>query len=181
MEWEIQNIVASVTLPNTFIPLEKAAIEWPEAEYNPEQFPGLVLKLKNPKVSALLFSSGKVIITGAKSMNDIKKALDEIIKKLEKLGVKVGGEPKIEIQNMVASGKLDFQVNLEELAEKLPEAEYEPEQFPGLIYRPNEIKVRFLIFKNGKIVVAGAKSEKEIEEAIKFLEKKLREVGAIRE
>ncbi len=180
MEWRIQNIVASITIPNTFIPLEKAAIEWPEAEYNPEQFPGLILKLKEPKTSALLFRSGKIIITGAKSEKEIKEALNVIIEKLKKLGVKIGGKPEIEIQNIVASGKLDFNVNLEELAEKFEEAEYEPEQFPGLVLKLPELKVKFLIFKNGKIVVTGAKSEKEIEEAIKYLEKKLKEAGVVK-
>jgi len=180
-EWKIENIVVSVTL-NVHIPLEKLSAELPNTEYNPEHFPGLVLRIKNSKgkvISSLVFRSGKLIITGARSMEEIKDALKKIIEHLEKIGIKVTGKPEIEVQNMVASGKLDFNVNLEEMIEKLENVEYEPEQFPGLVYKIPGIRATFLIFKNGKIVCTGAKSEKEIEESIKMLEKKLKEAGVV--
>ena len=156
--------------------LEKIASTLPNTEYNPEQFPGLVIRLKTPKSSALLFTTGRVVCTGAKTMKEVKESIHKIMKLLEKVKVKITIEPEIHVQNMVASGALGFALNLNDLVMKLKNVEYEPEQFPGLVYKIKEPKSSFLLFSNGKIVCTGVKSKKEADEAVAKLEATLEKV-----
>src|SRR3990170_8202874 len=100
---KVVNIVVSASLGHD-IPLEKMAATLPNTEYNPEQFPGLVIRIKEPKTSALIFSSGKVVCTGARSMEKVEESIKKIIKSLEKINIKIKIKPKINIQNIVASG-----------------------------------------------------------------------------
>jgi len=153
-EIKIQNIVISSDLEHD-IPLIKLAETLPNTEYNPEQFPGLVMRIKEPKTSALIFSSGKIVCTGAKSMGKVKEAVKKIIQNIEKLRIKVQKNPKIMVQNMVASGSIGMDLNLNLLAMDLEETEYEPEQFPGLVYKLPGTRATFLLFSNGKIVCTG--------------------------
>ncbi|MBW2966444.1 TATA-box-binding protein [Candidatus Woesearchaeota archaeon] len=164
-EIKVVNIVVSSSLKHD-IPLEKMAATLPNTEYNPEQFPGLVIRIKEPKTSALIFSSGKIVCTGARSMDKVEESIKKIIKSLEKIGIKITIKPEIKIQNMVASGAVGMDLNLNILAMKLPNTEYEPEQFPGLVYKLPEARATFLLFSNGKIVCTGTKSEKEVHEAL---------------
>ena len=108
---KIVNIVVSTSLEHD-IPLEKMAATLSNTEYNPEQFPGLVIRIKEPKTSALIFSSGKVVCTGARSMAKVRESIKKIIKSLEKIKVKIKIKPKINIQNMVASGSIGMDLNL---------------------------------------------------------------------
>jgi len=164
-EIKIQNIVASTSLEHD-IPLIKLAEMLPNTEYNPEQFPGLVMRIKDPKTSALIFSSGKVVCTGAKSMAKVKESVDKIIKNLAKIKIRIKVKPKIIVQNMVASGSIFMDLNLNSLAMKLENTEYEPEQFPGLVYKLPGTRATFLLFSNGKIVCTGTKSETKLREAV---------------
>ena len=164
---EIQNVVASASLHHD-IPLEKVTITLPNTEYNPEQFPGLVLRLAKGK-TALIFSSGKIVCTGAKSEAEVKETVKMIIKELKKVKINITKKPDISIQNMVASGDINMTLNLDRLAFKLENAEYEPEQFPGLVYKVPNSHITFLLFGTGKIVCTGAKNEKEIRDAVKKL------------
>ena len=122
-EIKIQNIVATTNL-GVAIPLVKLAETLPNTEYNPEQFPGLVMRIKEPKTSALIFSSGRIVCTGAKSMKKVKEAVDNIIKNIEKIKIKVQEEPKCVVQNMVASGSIGIDLNLNSLAVELENTEY---------------------------------------------------------
>ena len=167
-EIKVVNIVVSTSLHHD-VPLEKMAATLSNTEYNPEQFPGLVLRIKEPKTSALIFSSGNVVCTGARSMDKVEESIKKIIKSLEKINIKIKIKPEIKIQNIVASGAVGMDLNLNTLAMKLPNTEYEPEQFPGLVYKLNEAKATFLLFSNGKIVCTGTKSEKEVHEALDML------------
>src|SRR3989338_284912 len=162
---EVVNIVVSTSLKHD-IPLEKMAATLSNTEYNPEQFPGLVIRIKEPKTSALIFSSGKVVCTGARSMDKVHESIKKIIKSLEKINIKIKIEPEVKIQNIVASGTVGMDLNLNVLAMKLENTEYEPEQFPGLVYKLMEAKATFLLFSNGKIVCTGTKSEAEVEKAL---------------
>ena len=166
----VVNIVVSTSLQHD-IPLEKMAATLSNTEYNPEQFPGLVIRIKEPKTSALIFSSGKVVCTGARSMDKVNESIKKIIKSLEKINIKIKIDPKINIQNIVASGSIGMDLNLNVLAMKLRNTEYEPEQFPGLVYKliDNQIKATFLLFSNGKVVCTGTKSEKEVHIALEKL------------
>jgi len=151
------------------IPLIKLAETLPNTEYNPEQFPGLVMRIKEPKTSALIFSSGKVVCTGAKSMKKVKESIMAIIKNIEKIKIKIKAPvvlKGIKVQNMVASGSIGMDLNLNSLALNLENTEYEPEQFPGLVHKLTGTRATFLLFSNGKIVCTGTKSEKKLHEAV---------------
>jgi len=173
---EVVNIVVSTSLEHD-IPLEKMAATLSNTEYNPEQFPGLVIRIKDPKTSALIFSSGKVVCTGARSMEKVHESIDKIIKSLKKINIDIKVTPVITEQNIVASGSIGMDLNLNVLAMKLENTEYEPEQFPGLVYKLNEAKATFLLFSNGKIVCTGTKSEKEVHKALDMLIANLKKVN----
>ena len=164
----VVNIVVSTSFEKA-IPLEKMAATLSNTEYNPEQFPGLVIRIKEPKTSALIFSSGKIVCTGARTLTDVDESIKQIIKSLEKINVKITVKPIITIQNIVASGEIGIVLNLNELAMKLDNTEYEPEQFPGLVYKLRDCQATFLLFSNGKIVCTGTKSEDAIGIAVKGL------------
>jgi len=159
--------------------LEKIAERVPNAEYSPEQFPGLVLRLQRPKTATLIFSSGKMVCTGAKSEDEVYRAVKTIIRILRNYGIEVEGEPIIEIQNMVASANLKALVDLERAAYLLENSMYEPEQFPGLIYRMDNPKVVLLIFSSGKVVCTGARREEEVRDAVNKLYNRLRDLEVL--
>jgi len=171
-EYEVVNIVVSTNLQHT-IPLEKMAATLANTEYNPEQFPGLVIRIKDPKTSALIFSSGNVVCTGARSMDKVHLAIARIIESLEKINIHIKIKPEVKIQNIVASGSIGMKLNLNVLAMKLENTEYEPEQFPGLVYKLMEAKATFLLFSNGKVVCTGTKSEAEVGKAMEMLVQRL--------
>jgi transcription initiation factor TFIID TATA-box-binding protein len=174
-EIKVVNIVVSASLGHD-IPLEKMAATLSNTEYNPEQFPGLVIRIKDPKTSALIFSSGKIVCTGARSMPKVYESIKKIIKSLEKINVKIKTMPEVKIQNIVAAGSVGMDLNLNTLAMKLENTEYEPEQFPGLVYKLPDQKATFLLFSNGKVVCTGTKSEKEVHEVLDKLIENLKKV-----
>jgi len=169
----IVNIVASASL-NHDIPLIKLAEKLPNTEYNPEQFPGLVMRIKEPKASALIFGSGNVVCTGAHSMAKLREAIKEIIKNVEKIGIKIKEVPRVKVQNIVAHGDIDMDLNLNMLAMELENTEYEPEQFPGLVFKLRDTGATFLLFSNGKIVCTGTRSEPKLKEAVDLLVENLK-------
>jgi transcription initiation factor TFIID TATA-box-binding protein len=171
----VVNIVVSSSLEQD-IPLEKMAATLSNTEYNPEQFPGLVIRIKEPKTSALIFSSGKIVLTGARSLGDVQRSIEKIIKSLKKINVDITITPEITVQNIVASGSIGMDLNLNMLAIKLPNTEYEPEQFPGLVYKLKGTKATFLLFTNGKIVCTGTKTEDEVHKALDKLIETLKKV-----
>jgi transcription initiation factor TFIID TATA-box-binding protein len=175
-----QNVVVSASIHRE-LPLERLAAKLERADYNPETFPGLILKLDVPKASALLFSSGKIICTGTKSLSEARTAIDAIVDKLEAIGLKVKGEPEIDVQNMVASGDVGGRLNLNEIMIKFDNTEYDPEQFPGLVYKLPNSHITFLLFGTGKIVITGAKSEKEIVESVYVLRDQLIKAGLLKD
>ena len=172
---KVVNIVVSTSLEHD-IPLEKMAATLSNTEYNPEQFPGLVIRIKDPKTSALIFSSGKVVCTGARSMDKVQESIERIIESLKKINIDIKITPKINIQNIVASGNIGMDLNLNVLAMKLDNTEYEPEQFPGLVYKLMEAKATFLLFSNGKVVCTGTKSEAEVHAALDKLVETLKAI-----
>ncbi|MEM4366502.1 MAG: TATA-box-binding protein [Candidatus Woesearchaeota archaeon] len=174
-EISIVNIVVSASLGRD-IPLEKMAATLSNTEYNPEQFPGLVIRIKEPKTSALIFSSGNIVFTGARSMEKVRESIRKIMKSLEKINIKIKQEPEVKIQNIVASGSIGMDLNLNVLAMKLENTEYEPEQFPGLVYKLPGARATFLLFSNGKIVCTGTKSEEEVLKALDLLIQNIKKV-----
>ena len=170
----IENVVASATL-NQRVDLNAVVKGYPGVEYRPEQFPGLVFRLKRPKTATLIFNSGKMVCTGAKSEKESRRAVMKVIKELKKSGIIIIGKPELKIQNIVASADLGGTIDLEKSAYDLGRTMYEPEQFPGLIYRMDEPKVVILLFASGKLVCTGAKHEEDVYEAVDKLHQKLEE------
>ncbi|MFH0849299.1 MAG: TATA-box-binding protein [archaeon] len=168
----IENVVASATLSQN-IDLNSIVRAFPGVEYRPEQFPGLVYRLKKPKTATLIFSSGKMVCTGAKSERQAKKAVVKVVDELKKNGVVIVGKPQITIQNIVASAGLGGYIDLEKCTYSLQKTMYEPEQFPGLIYRMDDPKVVILLFASGKLVCTGAKKEGEVPRAVGILQQTL--------
>ena len=152
----------------------------PNVEFDPEQFPGLVYRLKKPKTATLVFSTGKMVCTGAKSEKEARRAVHKIVKLVNEAGISMSRKPLITVQNIVASANLSAKLNLELAAMKLENSLYEPEQFPGLIYRMKNPKVVILLFGSGKLVITGAKFEPEIQEAAEKAFDRLLEIGVVR-
>ncbi|MCG2881064.1 MAG: TATA-box-binding protein [Vulcanisaeta sp.] len=176
--YRIENIVATAEF-GIKINLDRLAERIAGAEYNPEAFPGLIIR--KHRSSVLLFSTGKAVITGSKSEEELERNVNELIAILEKNGVVIPEKPKVKVQNIVASGSLGYDVDIEKVALLVPGTFYEPEQFPGLIYRLDELHTVMLIFSSGKFVCTGARSKNEVEESIKKALKVLADVGALYE
>jgi len=170
----IQNIVASAAL-NQRVNLRMIVEKFPHAEYNPRVFPGLVFRLKKPKTATLIFETGKMVCTGAKSEKESIQAVNKVTKELKNHGIQIMNKPVITIQNIVASAVLGGEIDLESVVYKLKRVMYEPEQFPGAVYRMEEPKVVFLIFSAGKLVCVGAKREPEVYQAVDNIQKLLEE------
>lgn len=149
------------------------------AEYEPEQFPGMVFRITEPKAAFLVFKSGKVVCTGTRSLEEAKTALKLATVKLKDVGVDVLPDPEIEIVNIVASADLESEINLNQVAVALglENIEYEPEQFPGLVYRLRIPKVVLLLFSTGKIICTGARNKTDLFQAVKNLKSELVDLG----
>src|SRR2546425_8418293 len=178
---KIQNVVASTSLREQ-LDLQAIALALGGAEYEPEQFPGLIYRLKEPKTATLLFRSGKVVCTGAKSLEHVKTAIDMVAKQIEAAGIPIKKNPVIEVQNIVASSDLGTEINLNAIAISLglEKVEYEPEQFPGLVYRIDVPKVVVLLFGSGKLVCTGARKPSDVEEAVEKITQELKAAGLLR-
>ena len=170
----IVNVVASATIEQK-LDLVDITKKFPDVEYHPEQFPGAVFRLQNPKTTTLLFGSGKMVCTGAKSEEMAIKAVNIVVQNLRKGKIKIKNEPIVTIQNIVSSINLGGKVNLEQAARTLPRSMYEPEQFPGLIHRMLDPKTVILIFASGKLVCVGARIEKDIHRSVNQIHNLLEE------
>ena len=171
---EIVNVVASATIDQK-LDLNKIQEKFPDVEYHPDVFPGAVFRIRNPKSSTLLFSTGKMVCTGSKSEEMAVKAVDMVVKKLRKGGIKIKKNAVVTVQNIVSSINLGGRVHLERVARTLPRSMYEPEQFPGVIHRMVDPKVVILIFASGKLVCTGGKTEKDVYRAVNQLHSMLEE------
>ncbi|MGP8331678.1 MAG: TATA-box-binding protein [Methanosarcinaceae archaeon] len=177
---KIENVVASTKLAEEF-DLIKIESEFEGAEYNKKKFPGLVYRVTDPKAAFLIFTSGKVVCTGAKNVADVHTVIENLGDKLNKIGQETLDDPDITVQNIVASADLHAVLNLNAIAIGLglENIEYEPEQFPGLVYRIAEPKVVVLIFSSGKLVVTGGKSPKDCDGGVEVVKKQLDSMGLL--
>jgi transcription initiation factor TFIID TATA-box-binding protein len=174
--FKIENVVSFVVLQKP-IPLNKLVSSSEDAEYEPEQFPGVIYRITQPRAAALIFSSGKIVCTGAKNIEMSKKAVEKIIQLIRQAGIDVPPSFELKIENIVASTRIKGDLKLAELTLSLENAEYEPEQIPGVIYRINSPLVTFLIFSTGKIICTGAKTTIDLNDALWKLKAKLETVG----
>ena len=165
LDIDIVNVVASVSMNQTFNLIDIHKIV-PNSEYNPKRFPGLIYKIKLPKASTLIFSTGKMVCTGTKSEKLARRAVNKVVQELKDNGFVILRKPSIVIQNIVATANLHGKIDLEVAADVLDNVMYEPEQFPGLIYRMQDPKTVLLLFASGKLVCTGAKSEEMVYESV---------------
>ncbi|MFC6734490.1 MULTISPECIES: TATA-box-binding protein [unclassified Haladaptatus] len=175
---KIENVVASTGI-GTELELEQLAKDLQGADYNPENFPGVVYRLQNPKAATLIFRSGKIVCTGAKSVDGVHAACQRVFDELRTLGVAVDDDPEVIVQNIVASADLGVNLNLNAIAIGfgLEHIEYEPEQFPGLVYRIDDPKVVALLFGSGKLVITGGKTPDDAKRAVTEIVERLTEIG----
>lgn len=164
----LQNIVATVNL-DCRLDLKTIALHARNAEYNPKRFAAVIMRIRDPKTTALIFASGKMVVTGAKSEDDSKLASRKYARIIQKLGFNAKFTD-FKIQNIVGSCDIRFPIRLEGLAMRHNHfSSYEPELFPGLIYRMMKPKIVLLIFVSGKIVLTGAKVREEIYQAFEMM------------
>lgn len=177
---ELENVVASTSIEQE-LDLEGVAEDLSDAEYNPDRFPGLIYRLEEPTATALLFRSGNIVCTGAKSPDAVQAAIDHIFTELHQLGIRVPESRDFSIQNMVASADLGSRLNLNAIAIGLglESVEYEPEQFPGLVYRLDDPNVVMLLFGSGKLVITGATKYETAEQAMEVITMRLSEIDLL--
>ena len=177
LDYKIENVVGTVVVEiDEKIDLNQIARRQPDVEYNPERFPGLVMRIEKPRATILIFSTGKMVVTGLRKASESDKVVQKVIKNIKKAGIDVRN-PVITIQNIVASGDLHTNIDLNMAAIVMEYAMYEPEVFPGLIYRMQDPKTVFLIFSTGRIVCTGAKEKSIVRDAVLKLNKQVRDLG----
>ena len=179
LDYKIENVVATVEveiIDTEKIDLNQIARKHAEVEYNPERFPGLVMRIEKPRATILVFSTGKMVVTGLRKASEAEAVVTKVVKNIKKAGIKVSNQ-KIKIQNIVASGDLHTNIDLNMAAIVMEYAMYEPEVFPGLIYRMQDPKTVFLIFSTGRIVCTGAKQKEIVRDAVLKLNQQVRELG----
>ena len=177
----VVNVVASASIGKELM-LQDIAFQLEGAEYDQDRFPGLIYKLAEPKTAVLIFRSGKVVCTGARSIPDAHVAINKVVDELRVLDMPVKDEPDIVIQNIVATTNLESTLNLIQIAMSLgfENVEYEPEAFPGLVYRMDDPKVVLLLFGSGKMVCVGAREVNNIKDAVRNIKEELSTAGLMR-
>jgi len=184
LTYSLQNFVVKSRLPTKEdLDLSLLVNKLDNTQYDSNRFPGLFLRLKNPKCVFIIFRNGKLILTGLKSSDNIELVLETLLLKLEKIEeIKLSKDQiKSEIVNIVVTANLFREINLDAAAIKLINAIYEPEVFPGLIYRSySPVKCVFLIFSTGKIVLTGVRDEDVIENLLVNLGRLLKEEDLFR-
>ena len=176
---KIENIVASSSL-GVRIPLEEMVKRLEGSEYEPQQFPGLIYRVKDPKAAMLVFSSGKVVCTGARSIVDVKKAVAKVTRMIKSLKLDVPKKHKIEIENIVASAQIPGRLDLDKIAFGSENSEYSPDRFPGLVFRIKDPNATLLLFGSGKVICTGIRKIEDAEYAMNFVFKKLKSIGALK-
>jgi transcription initiation factor TFIID TATA-box-binding protein len=177
---KIENIVASAKVTD-YLDLPALASQIKDAEYNKKRFPGVVIRMQNPKIAALVFGSGKVILTGAKSIDSLSEGLEILGNLLRDLKIDISQNLTYKIQNIVTSADLGSGINLNKIAVgfNLDRIEYEPEQFPGLVYRLENPKVVVLLFGSGKLIITGGKEPEDAKKAVQKILNDLKNLGLL--
>ncbi|MCL7475459.1 MAG: TATA-box-binding protein [ANME-2 cluster archaeon] len=177
---KIENIVASTSVGD-HIDLVQTAALFDGAEYDPEHFSGVIIRLKDPSSTVLIFRSGKMVSTGAKGYDIVEDGIGRVVKTLSEAGIIPEVVPYVHYKNIVFSANLDVQLNLNKVALGLglENVEYEPDKFPGMVYRLFEPKVVILMFSTGKLVITGCKEYEDAQEAIDIIVRDLKDLGTL--
>ena len=178
VEINIENVVATTSLNQT-INIKNMAKRL-DAKYNPDKFPGAIVRLEHPRAVLIVFKSGSIVCTGTKSEEMAKKAISKFTSDLNHTtkmqNVTLQG---IKVENIVASCNLRNRIHLEQAARILPRSMYEPEQFPGIIHRVCHPKTVLLLFASGRLVCTGAKSVQEVNGSVNTIHMELEQMGLI--
>jgi len=174
---KIENIVASGAVADS-IDLVEISKKIASCELNTKRFPGAVYRIEKPKIAALIFSSGKVVLTGIRNDQALHDGLGVIMATLKEAGVNTYDVPRVAVTNIVCSYDIGKYINLNKvvITLNLENIEYEPEQFPGLVYRIKDPKIVALLFSSGKIILTGGKNLEDIKRGLDFLEQKLESI-----
>jgi transcription initiation factor TFIID TATA-box-binding protein len=174
---KIENIVASGAIAD-FIDLAEVAKKVDHCELNTKRFPGAVFRIEDPKSASLIFSSGKVVLTGIRNKEALDTGLAIIVRSLKEAGVETYEKPRVVVTNIVCSYDIGKYINLNRvvITLNLENIEYEPEQFPGLVYRIHDPKIVALLFSSGKIILTGGKTIEDIKRGLDLLEQKLESI-----
>ncbi|DAC72186.1 MAG TPA: TATA-box-binding protein [Thermoplasmata archaeon] len=171
-EVQVENIIVSFSVSSS-LDLPKLAAILPDAQYNPDDVPALVMLFTNPRSMATLSSSGTVVVTGPKSMDEASDVVKMIVDRLKVVGVKMQETPEITVQNVTGSSDLHQKLKLRSLAKSLQIEDYNPKIFPGLVYKGDDPNTVILLFDSGKIVCNGMRLEDVTVAIDKMLEKLL--------
>jgi len=174
---KIKNMVASGVIADS-IDLVELSNKVKGCELNKKRFPGAVYRIENPRIACLIFSTGKIVMTGIRNKKALTDGLAIVMKSVKDAGVDTHKVPKVAITNMVCSYNIGKYINLNKIVVTLnvENIEYEPEQFPGLVYRIKDPKIVALIFSSGKIILTGGKTLEDIKKGVDVLEQKLESI-----
>jgi transcription initiation factor TFIID TATA-box-binding protein len=172
VEVQVENIVVSFTLSSS-LDLPKLAGILPDVTYNPDEVPAIVLQFSKPRSMATLFSTGNVVVTGPRSMDEVHDVLKMVTDRLDVVGVQVDRTPELKVMNVTASTDLQQSLKLRRLAKSLQTVEYTPKVFPGLVYKGDDPNTVILLFDSGKIVCNGIQLEDVTVALDKMMEKLL--------
>jgi transcription initiation factor TFIID TATA-box-binding protein len=177
----ISNVVGISKISDR-LDLEKLYVELENAYYEPEQFSGLTYRSDDPPGTVILFQSGKVICTGAKDTSTCKKIISNLVNKMKFLDIQIKNDYKIQIKNMIFTKNFNQPINLAKVALSfgLENIDYEPDDFPGLVYKIEELPATLILFESGKVVCTGTVSEEQANEAFEKLIKKLKRYKLIK-
>jgi len=177
---KVENVVANARIADE-LDLNYIESRLEDAVFTKKKFPGLVYRTKDPKSAFLIFRSGKLVCTGSKTEEGVRKVMDKLSADLRGIGVEVVEHPEFRVQNIVASASVGRELNLGAIVVglELEGMEYEPEVFPGLVYRIKEPKSAILIFSSGRLVITGGKTIEDCEKSVEVLLDKLRQIGLL--
>jgi transcription initiation factor TFIID TATA-box-binding protein len=176
----IENIVASTKVCD-LLDIELLAEKMPGSSYNPDEFAGLTIKFDDPRVAVLVLSTGKIVCTGAKNMDEVDSSIKKVVKKIKDVGFEVKKKYDITTENIVASTEFNKEMHLSSISKGLlfKHVEYEPEQFPGLIYKADDFNALLILFSSGKLICTGAKNVEDATKAIDMMKEKLSSLGVL--
>jgi transcription initiation factor TFIID TATA-box-binding protein len=179
-DMKIENIIAYAQIADN-LDIMKLSESSTDFKYNPDEFNGLTLKFDFPKTAILILTTGKAICTGATNMNEVETSFKRLINKIKNVGLEIKAKPIIETQNVIVSTDLEKDLNLSSISKGLllENVSYEPDKFPGLIYKIDDFGAILVLFSSGKIVCTGGKNMDNASKAIKMMKVKLSSLGAI--
>ncbi|KXA90868.1 hypothetical protein AKJ57_03405 [candidate division MSBL1 archaeon SCGC-AAA259A05] len=162
IEHKIQNVVIRATYRDTEFDLGILSGVLREARYDPSVFPGIAYSPPDSEASFLIFSTGKVNCVGAKSVEGAREAIRDLTDEIRESGVEALPEPEVEVENIVASLDFGREFDVERIARSFRNVQYEPDVFPGLVFKLDDPKATVLLFPEGKGVCVGVKSEEDV-------------------